>query len=83
MTTALYAHNDTDIPGRIHLAGTNDAAIVREARKFVANGYRNGTWVSVLLPVSGRSYICRNYQGLPEGSYTPPLNYPAPTKGTK
>ena len=64
-----YGHSQTKCgPGTLTLAAENDAEAVKEARKFVADGYRDATWAALDLS-DGRSYNVQNVRGNAVGAY--------------
>jgi hypothetical protein len=65
--TAKYAHNNSDVPGRIELAATTEAAAIAEADAFVEQGY-DGTWINVSL--EGGAYAAVNRNGRAVGEIT-------------
>ena len=58
--TAKYAHNANDIPGELAFEGTEEE-IKKEARDFVKNGFRDGTWINV--DFGDHAYAVRNVLG--------------------
>lgn len=52
--TAKYGHSDNCTPGHLLFDANSDRDAERQARKFVADGYRNGTW---LFLETGRFYV--------------------------
>ena len=58
--TAKFAHNANDIPGELVFEGTEDE-IKEQARDFVKEGFRDGTWISVDL--GDHAYAVRNILG--------------------
>ena len=44
--TAKFAHNANDIPGELVFEGTEEE-IKEQAREFVKDGLRDGTWINV------------------------------------
>ena len=60
--TARYAHSDADTPATLVLDASNDKEAKAEIRRFVASGYRNGTWANTDLS-DGSSIGYRNQNG--------------------
>ena len=58
--TAKFAHNANDIPGEIIFDGEEEE-IKAQARKFVKDGMRDGTWVNV--DFGDHAYAVRNVMG--------------------
>ncbi len=63
-----FAHSDTDRPGSFDISAQVDTEAVSAVRSFVAAGYRNGTWASILLR-DGRTYVARNQHGKAHGAF--------------
>lgn len=59
--TARYAHSESDTPGSLEIVAIDHDDAKRQARQFVADGYRNGTWINLDLGES--SYAARNVNG--------------------
>ena len=58
--TAKFAHNANDIPGELAFEGTEDE-IKEQARDFVKEGFRDGTWINV--DFGDHAYAVRNILG--------------------
>ena len=58
--TAKYAHNANDIPGELVFEGTEEE-IKEQAREFVKDGLRDGTWINV--DFGDHAYAARNVLG--------------------
>lgn len=68
----LYAHSNNDIPGSLVMDATTDEEAVKAVKKFVSDGYRNGTWASVDF-ANGSVYVCNNRYGEAKGAMLEPL----------
>ena len=58
--TTKFAHNPNDTPGSLVFEGTEDE-IKEEARRFVKDGFRDWTWISV--DFKDHTYVARNVRG--------------------
>lgn len=58
--TAKFAHNANDIPGELVFEGTEEE-IKEQAREFVKDGLRDGTWINV--DFGDHAYAVRNILG--------------------
>ena len=58
--TAKFAHNANDIPGELVFEGTEEE-IKEQAREFVKDGLRDGTWINV--DFGDHAYAVRNVLG--------------------
>ena len=57
---AKFAHAANDIPGELVFGGTEEE-IKKQAREFVEDGLRDGTWVNV--DFGDHAYAVRNVLG--------------------
>lgn len=57
----IYGHDDGGTPGRTTLQAINDENAIDQARRFVADGYRNSTWATLELGES--AYTAHNVHG--------------------
>jgi hypothetical protein len=60
--TAIFAHSDSDVPGKLTLDASNDVEAKAELKAFVESGYRNGTWANIELS-DGAGFGYRNEHG--------------------
>ena len=58
--TAKYAHNANDVPGELVFEGSAEE-IKKEARMFVQDGLRDGTWINI--DFGDHAYAVRNVLG--------------------
>lgn len=58
--TAKYAHDANDIPGELVFEGSEEE-IKKKARKFVQDGFRDGTWINI--DFGDHAYAVRNVLG--------------------
>lgn len=66
--TAAYGHEENCTPGRITITASNRDEAIAQARKFVEDGFRNLTWISLDLGDCG--YAARNVHGRAVGELT-------------
>ena len=58
---AKFAHNANDIPGELVFEGGAEDEIKEQARAFVKEGFRDGTWINV--DFGDHAYAVRNILG--------------------
>ena len=63
----VYGHDDRGTPGSATLQSATEDGAVEQARRFVADGYRNSTWAT--LELGERVFTARNVHGNAVGQY--------------
>lgn len=59
--TARYAHGEGHIPGTLEIEADSDAHAIEQAKNFVREGVRNGTWIN--MSIQGGAFAASNQHG--------------------
>lgn len=59
--TAKYGHDESGTPGRVEFEAGTQAEAIEQAKAFVRDGQRNGTWIN--MAIEGGAFAAVNEHG--------------------
>lgn len=59
--TAKYGHAANDTPGTLEIEAPTQADAIEQAKQFVRDGQRNGTWIN--MAIEGGAFSAANEHG--------------------